>query len=149
MSESEPWRTLGRSYATCLDRLRDESRERYVAAIGPALAGFVVLNLKGAFVGYVQSICVAPERRGRGVGTSLLRFAEERIFRESPNVFICVSDFNDGARRLYERLGYRLVGELADFIVRGHSELLLRKTRGPLSEFCPLPLPGLTGRGSG
>jgi hypothetical protein len=66
------------------------------------------------------------------VGSALLAFAEERIFREHPNVFICVSDFNPGARRLYERLGYRLVGELADYVVAGHSELLLRKTRGPL-----------------
>jgi len=47
---------------------------------------------------------------------------------------MCVSDFNTGARRLYERLGYRLVGELTDYIVAGRSELLLRKTGGPL---CP------------
>ena len=44
-----------------------------------------------------------------------------------------MSDFNHGARRLYERLGFRLVGELTDYVVAGHSELLLRKTRGPLT----------------
>ena len=71
----------------------------------------------------------------RGVGRRLLAFAEERIFRESPNVFLCVSSFNAGARRLYLRLGYELIGELKDYIVRGHSELLMRKTRGPLREF--------------
>jgi RimJ/RimL family protein N-acetyltransferase len=36
------------------------------------------------------------------------------------------------ARRLYERLGYELIGELRDDLVRGSSELLLRKTIGPL-----------------
>lgn len=135
MSSSEPWITLGRGYQQALDRMRDETRERYVAAIGPALAGFVIVNMRGAFSGYIQTVCVAPENRGQGIGTRLVAFAEERIFRESPNVFLCVSSFNAGARRLYERLGYRLVGELSDFIARGHSELLLRKSLGPLSEF--------------
>lgn len=41
------------------------------------------------------------------------------------------------ATRLYERLGYKVVGELTDYIVRGHSEVLLRKTVGPLTGFSP------------
>ena len=132
MAATEPWITLRRDYEACLRVVLDDSRERYVARRGGALAGLVVLNLKGAFVGYIQTVCAAPEFRGTGVGTALVAFAEERIFREHRNVFICVSDFNPGARRLYERLGYRLVGALTDYLVAGHSELLLRKTRGPL-----------------
>jgi [ribosomal protein S18]-alanine N-acetyltransferase len=50
---------------------------------------------------------------------------------------MCVSSFNRDARRLYERLGYRVVGELTDYIVEGHSEILLRKTVGPLTTFTP------------
>jgi ribosomal protein S18 acetylase RimI-like enzyme len=65
----------------------------------------------------------------------LLEFAEQRILKESPNVFMCVSSFNHGARRLYERQGYKVVGELTDYIVEGYSEILLRKTRGPLTGF--------------
>jgi len=65
----------------------------------------------------------------------LVAFAEERILRISPNIFMCVSSFNQGARRLYQRLGYTVVGELSDYIVQGHSEILLRKTLGPLAEF--------------
>jgi ribosomal protein S18 acetylase RimI-like enzyme len=61
-------------------------------------------------------------------------FAVQRILRVAPKVFICVSSFNDRARSLYERLGYEVVGELKDFIVRGHSEWLLRKSIGPLAE---------------
>lgn len=60
--------------------------------------------------------------------------AEERILRDVPNVFVCVSSFNTEARRLYLRLGYEPVGELKDYIVAGHSELLLRKTTGPVSK---------------
>jgi hypothetical protein len=41
------------------------------------------------------------------------------------------------ARALYLRLGYEVVGELRDYLVRGHSEWLLRKSVGPLAEFTP------------
>jgi len=133
LAETEPWITLRRDYEACLRVMLEETRERYVAYRGDRLAGLVILNLKGGFVGYIQTVCAAPEFRGTGVGTALVTFAEERVFREFRNVFICVSDFNHGARRLYERLGFRLVGELTDYVVAGHSELLLRKTRGPLT----------------
>jgi len=65
----------------------------------------------------------------------LIRWAEDRIFRDSPNVFICVSSFNPGARRLYERLGFEEVGVLRAFAVADHDEVLLRKTCGSWSEF--------------
>ncbi len=137
MAASEPWLTLRRDFAASLRILRDESKERYVALAGGEIAGFLILNMKGAFVGYVQTVCAAPAHRGQGVGTALMAFAERRVFRVSPNVFLCVSSFNDGARRLYERLGYAYVGELADFLVAGHSELLYRKTIGPILGFKP------------
>ena len=139
MTASEPWITLGRGYEESLRLLRDTTRETYLACQGDERVGFVILNMKGAFVGYVQTVCVAPEARGRGVGTRILAFAEERIFRESPNVFLCVSSFNDDARGLYERLGYEQVGELRDYIASGHSEILLRKTIGPLRGFVGKP----------
>ena len=131
---TEPWITLRRDYEACLGVVLDETRERYVAYRGDRLAGLLILNVKGAFVGYIQTVCAAEEFRGTGVGSALVAFAEERIFRDFRNAFICVSDFNPGARRLYERLGFRLVGELTNYVVAGHSELLLRKTRGPLTE---------------
>lgn len=135
MSESEPWKTLGRDYNASVTTLSDPLKEVYVAVQGDDIAGFVILNMRGAFVGYIQTLCVAPDLRGHGTGSILLRFAEERIFSDSPNVFMCVSSFNKDAQRLYQRLGYRVVGELTDYIVEGHSEILLRKTRGPISGF--------------
>ena len=115
--------------------LEDRSKERYVGREGNEVAGFLILNMAGAFVGYIQTVCVAAEKRGRGIGERLVKFAEERIFRDSPNVFLCVPSFNSGARRLYERLGYKVVGELSDYIVAGYGEILMRKTLGPVSGF--------------
>jgi ribosomal protein S18 acetylase RimI-like enzyme len=133
MANSEPWLTLRRGHVESLTLLRDPEREVWVAWREGERVGFVILVLKGAFVGYLQTVCVAPELRGGGLGRALVAFAEQRIFREFPNVFLCVSSFNPRARALYERLGYETVGSLRDFVVAGHDEILMRKTRGPLT----------------
>jgi ribosomal-protein-alanine N-acetyltransferase len=132
MAASEPWVTLGTGYERSLTLLGNDARERYLAMVSGEPAGFLVISMQGAFVGYIQLVGVASKFREQGVGRSLIEFAEKRIFRETPNVFICVSDFNDGAQGFYAKLGYRRVGELQDFIVAGHSEILLRKTIGPI-----------------
>jgi [ribosomal protein S18]-alanine N-acetyltransferase len=134
MARSEPWITLRRTYEDGLKLLQDPAKDVFVALAGGAVAGFIVLDPRGPFSGYIQTICVAPEWRRRGLGRKLLAFAEERILRESPNVFLCVSSFNTGAQRLYDRLGYERVGELKDYLIRGYSEILMRKTIGPIGE---------------
>ena len=132
MAESEPWITLGTGYERSLAFFSNESRERYLAQVSGEPAGFLVVTMQGAFVGYVQLLGVAAKFRGQGVGRALIEFAERRVFRETPNVFICVSDFNAQARGFYAKLGYQTVGELKDFVVAGHAEILLRKTMGPI-----------------
>ena len=131
-ADSEPWVTLGYDRAAALRSLSAPERELHVAAAEGGVAGYVLLNLAGPFAGYIQSICVAPGLRRRGVGRRLVQHAEARVFADHPNLFICVSDFNAGARRFYERLGYEAVGELKDYLVRGRSEILLRKSIAPL-----------------
>jgi ribosomal-protein-alanine N-acetyltransferase len=138
MASSDPWVFFGRTFEQCLTRVKDPSGEVWVARISGKPRGFVRLVMHGAFVGYIQIVCVAANARSDGLGTRLVQFAEERIFREFPNAFLCVSSINPRARQLYERLGYRLVGELDDYLVRGHSEFLMRKSVGPLAEFQPL-----------
>jgi ribosomal-protein-alanine N-acetyltransferase len=137
MVSSEPWITLGRTYDDALLAIGDGSREIYIARSNDRLVGFLILCMTGAFVGYIQTICVDPRRRGQGFGSALIRFAEKRIFRENPNVFMCVSSFNLDAQRLYLRLGYEVVGQLKDFVVPGFSEILLRKTIAPLKGWKP------------
>ena len=135
MATNDPWITLGRTFDRCLEAARDTALERYVAVSDGEVIGFILISMRGSFTGYIKSIAVREDWRGLGIGSDLLAFAEKRILRDSPNVFICVSSFNSRARGLYERLGYETVGELRDFIVRGYDEILLRKTFGPLAEF--------------
>ena len=135
MLRSEPWITLGLRRETALAALIDPDKEVYAIRDDRGVAGFVVVDMRGLVTGYIQILCVRPDRRSEGIGSALLRWAEERIFRDSPNAFICVSSFNAGARRLYERLGFEMVGVLRELLVRGHDEILLRKTRGTWTEF--------------
>ena len=135
MASTDPWLTLGRTCDACLQTVNDQSKEVYVARLDQAIAGFLIINMEGPFSGYIQTVCVHAEYRGRGIGSRLIRRAEERIFRDSPNVFMCVSSFNEDAFKLYRRLGYEVIGELKDYLVRGHSEILLRKSKGPWAEF--------------
>lgn len=135
MANSEPWITLRRDYDASLKILTDPSREVYLAMVGTEIVGFTILTMHGAFIGYLQSVCVAPQWRGKGVGGQLMDYVEKRILSETPNVFICVSSFNERAQKLYERRGYEVVGELKNWIVLGNSEILLRKTIGSLTEF--------------
>jgi ribosomal-protein-alanine N-acetyltransferase len=137
LASSEPWITLGRDYQHGLKAISDPLREVYVAVAGDSIAGFMILSLRGPLSGYIQTIAVMPEKRNQGIGRRLIGFAEGRIFRESPNVFLCVSSFNSKAHRFYTRLGYAPVGELKDYVVKGHSEILMRKTLGPIAGFSP------------
>jgi ribosomal protein S18 acetylase RimI-like enzyme len=139
MSNSEPWLTLKRTYGDSLKIFSDPSKEVHVAIAGDELAGFIILQMTGAFVGYIQSIAVLPDWRNKGIGYRLMRFAEKRVFAETPNVFICVSSFNQEAQAFYKGLGYGVVGELKDYIISGHSEILLRKTMGSLTDFMERP----------
>jgi len=132
MCNSEPWLTLGRTFDESLTIITDPSQEVYVATDGAEIFGFIIIQMRGAFTGYIRSVVVDPDARGNGLGTRLVEFAEKRIFRDTPNVFLCVSSFNPRALALYERLGYERIGELKNYLIDGASELLMRKTIGPI-----------------
>src|SRR5690242_15113691 len=112
MASSEPWITLRRGYDVSLEMLRDPSREVYVAVRvdSSEIVGFVIVTMRGAFVGYLQSVAVREDWRGRGLGSRLIAFAERRVFHDAPNVFVLASSFNDRAKALYQRLGYEVIG---------------------------------------
>ena len=57
---------------------------------------------------YVNVLAAYPAERGRGHGTTLLGLAEALAAEaKCDGLSIIVSDTNTGARRLYERCGYR------------------------------------------
>jgi len=57
---------------------------------------------------YVNVLAAYPQYRGQGYGTALLAVAERKASAmKCDGLSIIVSDSNTGARRLYERCGYR------------------------------------------
>jgi ribosomal protein S18 acetylase RimI-like enzyme len=105
-----------------------------VAEDGGHILGFTVYAAKGTFVhsGYVRTLAVLPEAQHRGVGRRLMDAAEAEIFSQGPNVFLLVSSWNAGGQRFYEARGYRRIGEIADYVRQGITEVLYRKTVGPI-----------------
>lgn len=135
MASLDPWLTFGRDAVQSRQALENPLGEVWLAMRGEERLGFALLIMQGAFVGYVQSLAMAPAVQGQGVGSRLLTAVEERVFTQFPNVFICASSFNPRARELYRRRGYLDVGTLTDYIVAGHDEHLLRKSRGPKMDY--------------
>jgi ribosomal protein S18 acetylase RimI-like enzyme len=127
MAGSEPWITLRRGLEECRVALRRAGSELFVARELGRPAGFILIHPYGcAGSPYIQSVAVAEGARGRGIGSQLIAFVEREMAARR-FIFLCVSSFNPRAQELYCRLGYQRVGELPDYIVDGHSELLLCK----------------------
>jgi ribosomal-protein-alanine N-acetyltransferase len=137
MASQEPWITLQRGYTASLELLQQELSEVYVCFADDERAGFILLKRSGSFTGYIQTIVIEETFRGKGIGTQLIRFAEQKIGEISPNVFICVSSFNTRAHRLYLSLGYEEVGLLKNYVRQGYDEILLRKSTAAWNDFHP------------
>jgi GNAT superfamily N-acetyltransferase len=101
---------------TYLPRIPDEDRpklgtwiverhEVWVSEKDNAVTGFI-----GIEPGYLSHIYVDPTAQNRGIGTALLAHAKTLL---PEGMQLWVFQRNEGARRFYEREGFRLV-ELTD-----------------------------------
>lgn len=75
------------------------------AAMPPMFRPIQTLEDLAVGTHYVSVLAIYPGFRGRGLGSHLLKRAEEQ--GGGATMSIVVSDGNPGARRLYERTGYR------------------------------------------
>ncbi len=93
--------------------------------------GFIWIALYGAFYGfpYCRILAVKKRYRGKGVGTALLNHYEKMGFARAGRLFILVSDFNERARKLYERLGFVQVGTIPDLFKKGIKEFVMVRYR--------------------
>jgi ribosomal protein S18 acetylase RimI-like enzyme len=68
----------------------------------------------------IMDIALAPEFRGRGIGTSLLRSLIDEADASGRKLSIHV-EMNNPARSLYDRLGFRPVGEHGVYVLMERS----------------------------
>jgi ribosomal protein S18 acetylase RimI-like enzyme len=81
---------------------------------------------------YVNVLAAYPDFRGQGLGTKLLAIADELADATGKSgLSLIMSDANEGARRLYERRGYREAGARPmvkeDWENQGRNWILLTK----------------------
>ncbi len=132
MAENPLWRRYGISLESARQRLAGAVAAKetlFVAEVAGRAAGFVWCVERGAFArsGYIPLVGVHPHVTGQGVGGKLMDRAEAFLARSSPDVFLTVSDFNEGAQRFYRRRGYRQAGALPDYVIPGVTELIFWK----------------------
>jgi ribosomal protein S18 acetylase RimI-like enzyme len=127
MAASEPWLALRRGIEECRHAVTHPEYLVHIAHSEDVLLGFIRIHPRGvAGSPYIASIAVAAEARSQGVGSFLLRHAEQ-VFSHSRYIFLCVSSFNPRAVQLYERRGYRALGRLPDYVIDGADEILMLK----------------------
>jgi len=84
-----------------------ESERLGVAEVRGQVIGYTLSTVHGAEA-TLGRLAVAPEHRGRGVGTSLLADAVAYLARKGVSaVTLCTQEDNDDSRRLYRRAGFR------------------------------------------
>lgn len=125
--EEDAWAIRRRQYEEWLG----EGSARMLVAVpaeNPVVAplGYAVLSVKpsmaswdvGEQVGEIETLAVAAEDRGKGIGTLLVEACRERLRAEGISHWaVGVVEANSGATRLYERAGFRpyyreLLGEV-------------------------------------
>jgi ribosomal protein S18 acetylase RimI-like enzyme len=125
-ASSEPWKTLNErvDFLTYV-----KLKQAYVCTVGNAISGFILFTPEPVFArgGYLRAIGVDPAMRRQGFGRKLLAFAESRMARRCPNIYLCVSSFNRRAQAFYKGLGYTRVGKLPGLIVPDASEYIFWK----------------------
>ena len=122
----------------------EEVIESYLAA--PETSGYYafVAEVEGMVIGYITYgpapltlgtwdiywIATDSEFRGRGVGTTLMHWAEERISQAGGRLILIETSGRaeyEATRRFYEKLGYREVSRIIDFYALGDDLVTFEK----------------------
>jgi ribosomal protein S18 acetylase RimI-like enzyme len=108
--------------------LVDPSNDLIVAKEGRQIWGLAWIMKGGGFArsAYLRLIAVDARVRRRGVGRDLMKEAERRHLRPNGLILLATST-NKAARRFYERLGYRSVGSLRNYVRKGLREIIYFK----------------------
>jgi len=110
------------AFGSTYERERDFDEARWRSRLGNpdgptflAFDGARVVGLDGAYMEDGEPVLVAmwvhPDARGRSVGASLTQAVIDwAASRGSRRLLLGVAENNDTARRLYERLGFKMTG---------------------------------------
>ena len=125
----DPWKEYGmpaEMLSSFLVRER-EGRHRFLITADEETAGIVVITVPWLFGPYLHFLGLLSKTQNSGVGTSVMKWFEAEANGHFRNLWICVSEFNKGAVRFYERFGYARAATLEGLVTDDRTEFLLRK----------------------
>ncbi len=104
------------------------AKEVYIATEGGKELGSIVLNYKRGGSVKVGPFVVDPEARGRGIGTQLLTFAEQRAREKGRRkIYATTSHLNEPVNRVFSKCGFQAEAHFPDQYKKGSIELIWGK----------------------
>ena len=71
------------------------------------MIGFVHLGNRGAKIDWLEDLFILPEYQGGGLGTQAIFQVEAIVRKYSESLYIEAAARNEGAIRLYQKLGFK------------------------------------------
>jgi len=125
----EPPSRFSRSYMRQL--VNRSNGATWIAEENGQMTGFAIVEWyqkPGEVIAYIQTIEVAAEQRGCGVGHELLlRMEGSARQADARMIWLHVETENTAAIRLYETQGYRCEGRKENYYPRGRAALIYMK----------------------
>ena len=108
-----------------------DSGNLYIALYNGECAGFAYFIHEGAFHAfhYLHLFAISEEYRGKGIGSKLLEFIEDMLFKTRDKIFLVVGDYNPRAKIFYEKSGYNYIGAIPSLYRKDIDEYLMMKVK--------------------
>ncbi len=99
---------------------------RLKAVVQGEMVGFVAAQVRSG-VAWIATLGVLPAYRGQGIGRALMQACEARLPADKP-IRLTVRRANLAAQRLYQSLGYRVIGLWPRYYVDREDALIMEKS---------------------
>lgn len=105
-------------------------RELYIYTNNNEIQAFIRVDPIGMLSKFplLRTLIVKQEYRSKGIGRELLYYYEKINSMNNGKIFLCVSDFNKRAKKLYTEIGYEEVGYIKNLYKHGINEYIMCKT---------------------
>ena len=102
---------------------------RLKAVVDERMVGFLGADVRSSQdLAWIATIGVLPEYRNQGIGSALIRAAEEQL--DVSRIRLSVRASNETAIRLYMHLGYKKVGVWSGYYQDGENAWVMEKQVG-------------------
>lgn len=95
-----------------LEQWTDSGHEFFFIHRDDETVGFIHLGSRGNKPDWLEDVFVVPRYQNQGIGTSAIKIMEEEVKKYSDSLYIEAAARNQGAIRLYQKLGYNCLNTI-------------------------------------